>query len=115
MSHPMHSKSKNFFHDISDQKALAAFDNFKDKMGIELFDSDVLANSSGTLFSECHNRIESASPIQGSNSRWRTLGGADSIILLFAERSNSNRLATNDDGFKRSSSRVRPLIVKEAC
>jgi|SRR5215831_504499 len=93
-------------------QALEIFDKFIDKMGIEVFDSDDLARSHGMLFSECHKRIEIASPIKGNNTRWRILGDADSIILLLAERCNSNMLATNDDGFKGMISHVTPLIVK---
>lgn len=93
--------------------AMSVFDDFVDRMGIEYFNSDDLTGFGFKLFSESHERIQSAIPSRGKDSRWRTLGGADSIILVMAERSHANKIATNDDGFRKIDSKVKPLLVKD--
>jgi hypothetical protein len=58
-------------------------------------------------------RIQYSLVIQGTDRHWRSLNGADSLILLFAERSNLDRIGTNDDGFKGTNSHVKPFILRE--
>lgn len=95
-------------------KALEDFDKFVNQMGIEQFDSDDLANMDGKLFAEAHDRIDKSTNTYGNfDKKWHGLNGADSLILLFAERSNSQEIATNDDGFKGINSNVQPLMVRE--
>jgi predicted nucleic acid-binding protein len=95
-------------------KALKNFDDFVNQMGIEQFDSDALANMDGKLFADAHIRIDKSVNTYGNfDKKWHGLNGADSLILLFAERSNSQEIATNDDGFKGINSVVKPLIVRE--
>lgn len=91
---------------------LKMFDDFIDNMGIEYFESDELANSDGKLFEETHKQVESSKPIQ-VRSNWRALGAADCLLIAFAERSNSNKIMTNDIGFKGISSSVQPMILME--
>ena len=55
--------------------------------------------------------IRSAIPSLGKDKKWRRLGGAGSIILITAERSGANK--TNDDGFRKINSEVKPLLVKD--
>ena len=93
-------------------RAIAIFDEFIDDMGIEYYDSDDLARP-GTLFSDSSDRISTSVPIRGKDEIWRGLNGADSLLLIFAERSGSNLIATNDDGFIGTTSIVRPLILRE--
>jgi hypothetical protein len=93
--------------------ALKIFDDFIDQMGIEYFELQDLPFIDSTLFSEAQQRIELAVPFKGNDSKWRTLGGADSIVLMLAERCNSDKIATNDDGFRLIASKVKPLLIKD--
>lgn len=52
---------------------------------------------------ESFQRIDSSRLIQGTDGKWRGLNGADSLI---AERFNAEIIATNDDGFKGTTSYV---------
>lgn len=101
---------------LSDQSkvnnTLKIFDEFIDEMGIEYYDSDELA-STGNLFSDSSDRISTSVPIRGRDKTWRALNGADSLLLIFAERTGSNSIATNDDGFKGTTSFVKPLVLRE--
>jgi predicted nucleic acid-binding protein len=98
-------------------KALEIFDGFLEEMGIEYFDSDELVsfalNKDEKFFVYCYDQILSSRPIKGKDNKWRMLNGADSLVLLFAEACNANRIATNDDGFKGTNSYVIPLIPRE--
>lgn len=93
--------------------ALKAFDDFLNNMGIEFYDSDELANIDGKLFEESHRRVETALPTLGGDGKWRPLNGADSLHLLFAERTSSDEFATSDQGFKGINSPVVPHILWE--
>jgi len=95
------------------QDAMNILDEFMNRMGIEYFDSDDLIVGFKDFFSSCHRHVELTNPVEGIDKKWRSLGGADSIVLLMAERCNSDYIATNDDGFKRISSRVMPMLLKE--
>lgn len=92
----------------------STFDDFLDGMGIILRDSDDLANIDGRLFTDSHNRVDTSPPTLGADNKWRVLNGADSIHLVFAERCNSQRIATNDDGFKGAASSVQAIILRDA-
>ncbi|MDH3657382.1 MAG: hypothetical protein OEM77_04515 [Nitrosopumilus sp.] len=80
-------------------------------MGIELFDSDNLITDN--FFQECKNHIIN-SDAANENGRWKMIGGCDSLLLQFAEKTNCDMIATNDGGFKGTKSlMVRPLIIRE--
>jgi hypothetical protein len=98
---------------IEIDKAMTRFDQFMISMGIEYFDSDDIITGRNGFFSSCYRHVQSANPVEGKDKKWRGLGGADSIILLMAERCNSDLIATNDDGFSQVSSQVKPLLIKD--
>ncbi len=98
---------------IDIQSSLDNFDDFITHMGIELFDSDDLTNSDARLFRECHARIENAIPFKGKDNKWRMLNGADSLLLVFAEKTGCQEIASNDDGFRTSKSKVKPHILRD--
>ena len=87
------------------------FDAFVTRLGIEMRNADSLSDSQ--LFLNCYNIIKNSNAVRGSDNHWRVIGGADSILLYLAEKTNSDMIATNDDGFKGSNSSVTPLMIRE--
>lgn len=94
------------------QTAMQTLDNFMKNMGIEVFESDDLVNQDGKFFSEAHSKVEASTPARISG-KWKSLNGADSLILTFAERANCAKIATNDAGFKNTNSRIVGHILQE--
>lgn len=87
------------------------FDAFVTQLGIEMNDADSLYDSQ--LFSNCYAIIKNSNAVRGTDGKWRVIGGADSILLYLAEKTNSSKIATNDDGFKGNNTSVQPLMIRE--
>ncbi len=89
------------------------FNQFLNEMGIEEFDADDLANQDGRIFVDSQRLVEDSTIVQGKDGKWRTLNGADSLHVLLAERSNADKLMTNDEGFRTSKSAVQVIFLKD--
>ncbi len=96
--------------------ALDTFDRFVVSIGVEVQDSDRLVGTGfAPLFSECENVCMSSDPIRGTrDGNWRTVGGADALLIIFAERSKADVFATFDQGYKgMKRPALRPLMLPE--
>jgi predicted nucleic acid-binding protein len=98
------------------------FETFIDKEGIELLDSDDLSTSVGhcEIFKWSSQVVDACRAVMGRHDyKWRTIGGADAIHAVFANRAGSDLLVTFDGGFKAISSlasagwKLRPLIIPD--
>lgn len=85
--------------------------------GIEMQDADVLCQSPegrANAFARVMQIALSTRPSRGRDGRWRNVGGADALHIAFAERSDSDALATFDEGFRNMRSPVSLMLVQEA-
>ncbi len=94
---------------------VATLDKFLKKMGIELYNADVVADSAPlTIFYRAEQLIAAANSVKGWNGKWRTIGGADALGVALAELVKANLFATCDQAFKGlSGTSVKPLMVSE--
>ena len=84
---------------------------------IEKQDSDALSYSVEgpvNLFTRALRIQLVVRPTRGTDGRWRTVGGADAIHLVFAERADCDQFATFDQGFRNAPGPVRIVMVQEA-
>jgi predicted nucleic acid-binding protein len=91
----------------------ARLEQFINKMGIVLYDSDTLATKHA-VFADCEDMIERDEPSLGSHDgKWHYLNGADALHLAFANSVNAEAIATFDDDFRGISGSVYPLMIPE--
>jgi len=98
------------------EKIIQAVEKEIENLGIEVHDADILAEGEwqgSRLFERADELLLDSSSTLGSDGKWRSLGGADALHLVFAERAVVDYLATCDQGFKGISSSVSPAIVWE--
>lgn len=97
------------------------FESFVDKQGIEVLDADDLSSGVGRceIFGWSSQVVERTGTVQGADRRWRTVGGADAIHVVLANRAGAELLATFDEGFKVVNElanlgwSLKPLIIPE--
>lgn len=78
------------------------FESFVDKEGIEVLDADDLSSGLGRceIFRWSSQVVETTGTVEGADHKWRTIGGADTIHVVLANRAGAELLATFDEGFK---------------
>jgi predicted nucleic acid-binding protein len=92
---------------LEESTAMNDFTHFLAQLGIGIMDSDILSiNSSqqADLFKSTTSIIGNSIPIYRSNSNpnqnpWRSIGGADGLMVNLAIRSGASYLATFDRAF----------------
>jgi predicted nucleic acid-binding protein len=85
--------------------------------GIEKQDSDALSHSVEgpvNVFSRALQIELATRPTRGRDGEWRTVGGADALHLVFAERADCEQFATFDQGFQNAPPPVKIVMVQEA-
>lgn len=97
------------------------FESFVDKEGIEVLDADDLSTDLGhcEIFRWSRQVIETTGTVEGKDHKWRTIGGADALHVVLANRAGAELLATFDEGFKLIDElatlglSLKPLIIPE--
>ena len=101
--------------------AMQDLENFLTRMAIRNDDSDLLATNQ-TLLPSRSDIYASAEPIiinSGTylhqvKNEWRSIGGADSLVTIFAERLGASFIATFDLGFKNlAHPTIKPIMIQE--
>ncbi len=99
------------------EAARQRIERFTRAAGIEMQDSDALSHSTGgpvNIFSRALQIQLATRPTRGTDGEWRTVGGADALHLVFAERADCEQFATFDQGFRNAPPPVRIVMVQEA-
>jgi len=91
---------------------IKALDDFIKNMGIEYHESDKLVTNDKDFFSNVHNQVYDAKPVK-RNSNWKICSAPDAIILSMAEKTNSDELITNDDGFSGTNTKIKIKILRD--
>jgi len=85
--------------------------------GIEKQDSDALSHSTEgpvNIFSRALQIQLATRPTRGHDGEWRTVGGADALHLVFAERADCEQFVTFDQGFRNAPPPLRIVMVQES-
>lgn len=96
-------------------EATNKLDEFLAKVGFEIFNSDDLVGTGFTpVFTDCHDVAAKADSTLGTHdNKWRSVGGCDALITVLAERSQTQWIATFDQGYKGIKRNVKPMILQE--
>lgn len=98
-------------------KEMGRLNDFIDKMGIKLYNADVVLDTRPLVaFFRAEQLIGAAKSIKGTwRPDWHTIGGADATHLTIAETIGVESYATFDQGFKGvNGTSVKMLILSEA-
>lgn len=100
------------------EKLRTEFEGFVEKEGIEVLDADDLSTafSRSEVFRWCREVVERTGTVKGRDNRWRTIGGADAVHVVLANRAGAELYATFDEGFKAIDELgwdLKPLIIQE--
>jgi len=99
------------------EAARQRIERFIHAAGIEKQDSDALSYSIEgpvNVFSRALQIQLATRPTRGTDGEWRTVGGADALHLVFAERADCDQFATFDQGFRNAPPPVTVVMVQEA-
>lgn len=81
----------------------AEIEHFLEDMGIELLDADDLVVTNlgrSDIFRQVFQVIENVPATLGRDQEWRSVGGADAINAVLADRAGAELFATFDEGFR---------------
>jgi hypothetical protein len=103
---------------IEEKTALDDFEQFTQRLGIGLTNSDLIAiedSSNIGIFEIADVTMQSSIPFYHSKRKeWKIIGGADAILINLAIRSGATMFATFDRGFKGlQNTNISPLIIPE--
>ena len=88
------------------------FDNLIRKMDIKYYDADTLTRNDSDLFGKAFSLVKKTKTVSGPGS-WKMINLPDALVVLMAEKTDSDQIITNDDGFGGIDSKVDVKILRK--